>query len=161
MKSLIYFSFHYCSDHERVTQIREAWLSQDNSEATGRWDDKHFMTILEAQGQPGVYPYIDSLRKDTDVTVVLIGEQTADSPFVAYELEKSIQEKQPILAIHMRGLTNKKGVPSPKGNNPLEAVTINKDGKEVPLSDVYPTYDWINDDGAANLYSWVEQVKQS
>ena len=120
MKNKIYFSFHYCSDIDRVNQVKAVWLSQKDCEATGRWDDEKFMTIFNAKGKPGVYPYIDALRKGTSLTVVLIGDQTADSDFTKYELEKSIQEKIPIFAIHLRGLTNKKGVPSPKGRNPLD-----------------------------------------
>jgi hypothetical protein len=40
--------------------------------------------------------------------------------------------------------------------NPLSNWNVDRDGKKVLLSDIYPTYDWVNDDGYTNLGTWIE-----
>jgi len=38
-----------------------------------------------------------------------------------------------------------------KGANPLANWYVERDGKKIYLSDLYPTYDWVNDNGYENL----------
>lgn len=45
-----------------------------------------------------------------------------------------------------------------KGLNPLGRITTITKGRTVTLSSLYPTYDWINDNGYSNLSNWVESA---
>lgn len=46
----------------------------------------------------------------------------------------------------------------PKGGNPFDYFYIEQDGKKVYLSEIYPTYDWVNEDGYRNFAEWVEKA---
>ena len=43
-----------------------------------------------------------------------------------------------------------------KGSNPLSNWHVERDGKQILLSDIYPTYDWVNDDGCNKMGDWIE-----
>ena len=43
-----------------------------------------------------------------------------------------------------------------RGVNPLSQWNIDRDGRKVLLSDIYPSYDWVSDDGRANIGNWIE-----
>ena len=45
-----------------------------------------------------------------------------------------------------------------KGKNPFDNFCIEIKGKMTFLSQVYPTYDWVKDDGYNNMGEWVEKA---
>jgi hypothetical protein len=71
---------------------------------------------------------------NTTVTVVLIGTETADRPWVKYEIEESIKRKNGVLGIHIHQLKNQNGETSTCGPKPA-----------VPWDIEFPSYDWDGD----------------
>jgi len=47
-----------------------------------------------------------------------------------------------------------------RGTNPFSKWQIDKDGRKVLLSEIYPTYDWVNDDGRNNMGNWIEAAAE-
>ncbi len=106
--------------------------------------------------------------KGTSVTVVLIGAKTSTREYVKYEIQKSYAEGKGILGIHIHNIKNKDEVTDCLGQNPLDVLTVNNNGRNTPLSQlhngydyIYKTYDWVNDNGYHNIGSWIEEAARN
>ena len=96
----------------------------------------------------------------TSVTVFLLGEVTAHRRWVKYELEQSVERGNGLLGIRIHRLGDQEGYEAQKGDDILGLYTIELDGEDVPLNDVYPTYDWVVDNGYDNIGEWIEEAAQ-
>lgn len=94
----------------------------------------------------------------TSVTAILIGAQTSQREYVGYEIKQSVKEGKGVLAVYIHRLEDRNGNTDSKGNNPLDDWTVERNGREVRLSEIYRTYDWVNDDGYKNFGDWVERA---
>lgn len=61
-----------------------------------------------------------------------------------------------MLGIYIHNAKNRLGLPDIKGKNPFQNWHIEQNGKKILLSDIYPTYDWVNDNGRDNIGEWIE-----
>jgi hypothetical protein len=43
-----------------------------------------------------------------------------------------------------------------KGANPLANWQITTNGRATSFSEIYSTYDWVNDNGRVNVGSWID-----
>ena len=50
--------------------------------------------------------------------------------------------------------------PDSKGRNPFENIYISSSNPRRYLSELYPIYDWVADNGYANFANWVEVAAQ-
>jgi hypothetical protein len=78
----------------------------------------------------------------TSVTVVLIGAETGKRRWVKYEIKRSIELGKGLLGIDISKIRDPRGKTDTKGPNPLPSG--------------YPLYQWNNDDGRANIGTWIE-----
>ena len=88
MARRVFFSFHYENDIARSMTVRNSWLTQ-GKEAAGIIDKAEFEQI-KRQGVNAVHSWIDKQLEGTSVTVVLIGAETLNRPFVQYEICQSL-----------------------------------------------------------------------
>jgi hypothetical protein len=65
-------------------------------------------------------------------------------------------EGKGMLGIYIHNAKNRLGLPDIKGKNPFQNWHIEQNGKKILLSDIYPTYDWVNDNGRDNIGEWIE-----
>ena len=65
-----------------------------------------------------------------------------------------------MLGIYIHKLKNKDGKTDYKGRNPFDNFYIEKNGRKMYLSEIYPTYDWVDDDGYNSFAKWVEKAAQ-
>ena len=157
-KRRVFFSFHYQRDLWRVNQIRNSgqpWLNK--SESFGFWDSSLWETTKQ-QGDKAIKRLIDQGMKNTSVTVVLIGAETADRKYVGYEIEQSYQRGKGLLGVYIHRLEDQSGRNSSKGKNPFDNWYITRNGRNVYFSEMYPTYDWVLNNGYNNLGTWVERA---
>lgn len=89
MARRVFFSFHYDNDINRSMAVRNSWVTQ-GKEAAGFIDKAEFEQI-KRQGDVAIHNWIDKQLEGTSVTVVLIGRETLNRPFVQYEICKSLQ----------------------------------------------------------------------
>jgi hypothetical protein len=61
-----------------------------------------------------------------------------------------------MLGIYIHNMKDVNSKTDTRGANPFANWQIEKDGRKVLLSEIYPTYDWVNDDGRSNMGSWIE-----
>ena len=90
MARRVFFSFHYDEDINRSMTVRNSWVTQ-GKEATGFIDKAEFEKVKK-NGESAVCRWIDKQLEGTSVTVVLIGRETLNRPYVQYEIRKSIEK---------------------------------------------------------------------
>src|SRR6267143_3686571 len=151
----VFFSFHYENDILRVGQIRNSGIVLRAGDTASGFTDSASWESVERQGDAAIQRWIDNELNGTSVTVVLIGSQTANRRWVNYEIIESATRGSGLLGIYIHGVKDLNGRTDVKGDNPFDYISWDN-GKGAPLSQTYPTYDWIGDNGRASLASWVE-----
>ncbi len=150
----VFFSFHYARDVGRIGQIRNSWLTKGES---SKFLDAADWESIKQRGDDAIKGWIDEQLKGTSVTVVLIGAETASRRWVRYEIKQSIDRKNGLLGIYIHNVKDfRTGATDDKGENPFS-----KHFNFTPACGqiVYPCcryYDWVNDNGQADLPSWIE-----
>ncbi len=153
----LFFSFHYDKDVWRVNQVRNSnqpWLNKAESywADASMWEKQKPRTVAQTE------KLIDDAMRNTGVTVVLIGAETSQRRFVGYEIQQSHDLRKGLLGVYIHRLGDRYGKTDTKGANPFADWHITVNGRKVLLSEIYPTYDWVLDDGYNNLESWVEEA---
>jgi len=151
----VFFSFHYERDIWRANQVRNSWVTKPDRETAGFWDAAQWEQVKK-QGDDAIKRWINSRLEGTSVTVVLIGAETSKREWVDYEIQQSYARGNALLAIYIHNLKDKDGSTDMKGDNPLDKFYDEQNGQR--LSDLYPTYDWVNDDGYNNVGEWMERA---
>lgn len=150
-----FFSFHYKNDVWRANQVRNSWVTKDDHEAAGFVDAADFEKV-EKEGETAIKKWIDAQLSGTSVTVVLIGSQTNEREYVKYELQKSYAKGNGLLGIFVHNCKDKDGNTSAKGSNSFGVIGKDANGNDVYFSTNYTCYDWVNDNGYANMGAWIE-----
>lgn len=153
----VFFSFHFDNDAWRANQIRHSWITKPDRESAGFFDAAD-QEELKRSSKEKVRRWIDSQLQHTSVTAVLIGEETANREHVQYEIEKSFERGNALLGIRVHNQKDKHGMTGFKGPNPLEDYAVETGSGQVPLSEIFPTYNWKMDNGKENLGDWVEEA---
>ncbi len=139
----IFFSFYFTRDYYRAYQVMQSWLKQPNANATPFISSQE----IERMGRDGltaIYQWIEAEVQSSDITVVLIGQETAGRHFVEYEIAQAQKIQQPIFGVHIHQIKDAEGNGDRSGQNPL-----------LPI---FKTYDWIEDDGTQHLRHWVDEA---
>ena len=159
MARKVFFSFHYDRDVRRVVQVRNSWVVRRHGDAQPFYDKAEFEAVKKRAG--GIEKWIEDQLKGTSVTVVLFGAQTYSRPWVQHEIKRSHELGKGILAIDIHNVKDPQSGSDVQGQNPLAFWTVKQAGRDVPLSDLYRTYDWVYNDGYDNMQSWIEAAAQS
>jgi len=150
MARRVFFSFHYERDIWRASQIRNSWVTKPDREAAGFWDAAEWEKVKK-QGDPAIKRWINKQIEGTSVTVVLVGAETFDRKWVRYEIQRSIERGNGIVVVYIHNLKDKNGNTDKRSDTSLVI-----DGRD--LTELYPCYDWRNDDGYQNLGDWVDRA---
>lgn len=151
-----FFCFHRERDRWRADQVRKSWIERDTSES-GFPDPAEWSAILDG-GDEALDAWIDQQLEGTTVTVVLVGAETAEQDHVLSEIEKSYDRGNGLVVIFINGMLDQGGARDKKGANPLADFQVDHDRVKVPLSKLYPAYDWVTDMGRMNLNAWIEDA---
>lgn len=159
MARRVFFSFHYERDIWRANVVRNCWITHDDRETAGFWDASLWENA-KLHGDAAVRRLIDQALENTSVTAVLYGAETNSRDWVRYEIEKSHARGNGMLAISISSIKDRSGYPDVSGTNPLS--TFYREGSILSprryLTEIYRSYDWVNDDGYNNLGRWVEDA---
>jgi hypothetical protein len=154
MARRVFFSFHYERDAWRAGQVRNSWVTKDR-ESAGFWDAASWEEVKK-KGNDAIEKWIDDQLKGTSVTVVLIGAETSRRTYVGYEIKQSHIRSNGMLGIYIHNMLDANARPDSKGSNPFDNWQVEKDARQVLFSSLYPTYDWVNDNGYNRLGDWIE-----
>lgn len=152
-----FFSFHFKNDVWRANQVRNSWVTKDSKEAEGFVDAADFEKV-EKEGQDAIRRWINKQLEGTSVTVVLIGSDTSNRPYVHYELQKSYEKGNGMLGIYIHNVKDQYGNTSTNGTNVFGEIGKNAKGESVYFSVDYPCYDWVVDNGYINMSKWIENA---
>lgn len=152
-----FFSFHYENDVWRANIVRNSWVTKEDREAAGFVDAADFEEVKKG-GDAAIKRWIDNQLVGTSVTVVLIGSETSNRPYVQYELQQSYSRGNGLLGIYIHQLKDRNGNTSSKGSNAFGEIGKDSNGNTVYFSANYPCYDWVDDDGYNNLGKWIEEA---
>src|SRR5262245_10708193 len=87
-----------------------------------------------SRGSEAVQRLIRRHLENTSVTVVLIGAETTNHPWVKYAIDHSIEQKNGLLGIYIGHLRDEKGRTPTQGLKPI-----------VPAGIAFPAYSWDGD----------------
>ena len=159
MARKVFFSFHYKRDVRRIVQVRNCWVVRAKGEAQPFYDAAEFEEAKTRAG--GIEKWIEEQLKGTSVTVVLFGAETYDREWVRHEIKRSYELGKGILAIDIHNVKDPQLGADVQGKNPLDYWEVEQNGKKVPFSKLYKSYDWVNDDGYNNFSTWIEAAAKA
>lgn len=150
-----FFSFRYKNDCWRAGIIRNSWVTQERR-AAGFFDSAAWEEVKK-KGDVAIAGWIDRQLEGTSVTVVLIGSDTYGKKWIEYEIKRSHERGNGILGIYVDGVKNASGQTSTRGANPFSKWTFKRGGAEISI----PVYDWVSDNGYANMGGWIESAARA
>ena len=157
MKRKVFYSFHYQNDISRVMTVRNRWVTFGNQTASGIIDHADFEKV-QRQGNAAIERWIDSQLLGTTATIVLIGAETLNRPYVQYEIMKSRDRGNAIVGVYVNLIKDLSGHTSTACSR-YTVIGYDRDGSSVWFDDVADgIYDYVNDNGYSNLDSWVEKA---
>jgi hypothetical protein len=133
MAKRVFFSFHYQDVIDfRANVVRNHKTTKDNNAGyfdASIWEDAKKTSDLALKR------LINKELNNTSVTCVLVGTHTFERRWVDYEIMKSLEKGNNILAIHINGIKGKDGKTKNNGNNPLYYLgySFDKTGKKLSL----------------------------
>ncbi len=154
MARRVFFSSHYNRDVRRVVQVRNSWVVRRYGEAQPFYDKAEFEQAKKRAG--GIEAWIEQQLKGTSVTVVLFGAETFERKWVRHEIKRSYELGKGILAIDIHKIRDPQLGADVKGKNPLDYWYTTENGRKIPFSEQYKTYEWVRDDGYSNMPAWIE-----
>lgn len=116
MARRVFFSFHYQRDIWRVNQIRN--VPEVIGTAAAGFSDASLWEEAKKKGDENIKRMIREALKNTSVTVVFIGQQTAGRKFITYEIEQSLERGNGVVGIQIHHLKNKDGETDSPGSTP-------------------------------------------
>lgn len=155
MARKIFFSFHYERDAWRASQVRNSNVV--SSEDRYGFIDKADWESIKKDGDDAIQRWIADQLKNTSVTAVLIGAETADREWVRYEIAKSWKRGNGLVGIRIHDLKDQDQQTDVYGRNPFDDFKL-PDG--AVLASVCKVYDWSADDGRKNFGKWADEAAE-
>ena len=132
MARRVFFAFHFENDIWRANQVRNSNVVA-GPDMAGFFDHSEYEEAKK-KGDEEIKRLIRAKLNNTTVTVVLIGAETANRPYVKYEIEQSIARNNGLLGVYIHHLKDQNGNTSLRGPKPT-----------VPQGVEFPAYDWDRD----------------
>ena len=110
---------------------------------------------IKKKGDAAIEKWIDDQLKNTSVTVVLIGAETASRDWVQSEILKSWNRGNGIVGIRIHNIKDQDQKTDVPGHNPLDDFKLSEG---IVLSSVCKTYDWVIDDGRKKLGALADEA---
>ena len=151
-KRQVFYSFHFDNDVMRVQQIRNIGAIEDNKPVSvNDWEE------VRKKGKAGIEKWIDDNMNYRSCVVVLIGEETAERPWVKYEIKKAWEDGKGLLGIYIHNIKCPRNGKSNKGTNPFDQFTF-KDGSKLSstVSCYNPSPNDAYNDIKNNIEAWIE-----
>lgn len=157
----VFYSFHFDNDVMRVQLIRQMGVVEgDEPVSKNEWE-----TLRKKDG--AIKNWIDDTMSTRSCVIVLIGEDTANRPWVKYEIERAWTEKKGLFGIYIHNLKCANKVRTTgvgtcnQGANPFDTFTFTSgDRKGQKLSSVIKCYNPKSSDAygdiSTNIDAWVE-----
>lgn len=150
----VFYSFHFDNDVMRVQQIRNIGVIEENKPvSSNEWEE------VKRKGEDSIKKWIDDNMKYRSSVVVLIGEETAQRPWVKYEIIKGWSDGKGVVGIYIHNIKCPRNGKCNQGPNPFDSITFTDGTKLSSIVKCYNPnpYDAYNDI-ANNLEKWVDEA---
>lgn len=154
MRRPVFLSFCYSDDVNRVQQIRNMGMIEEQQILNPNDFEK-----VRIMGDIAIKRWIDEQLMYKQCVIVLVGENTANRPYVKYEIMKAKEKKIPMFGIYIHNLKDLNGRTSRQGKNPF----IEMFGYDNDYKCINPTH--INFEGCRaydtirnNITYWIEEA---
>ena len=105
--------------------------------------------------KPEIRRWIDEHMEGCSCLILFVGEKTYESQWVKYELELASKRCMARFIVHLQGMPDQYGKPCIGGPDPYWCHGLySSDGNGY----VIRQYNWLKDDGARNIGSWIEEA---
>lgn len=153
-KRQIFYSFHYKNDVMRVQLVRNIGALEDNKPISPNdWEE------VKAKGDKAVEEWIENNMSYRSCVVVLVGEETANRPWVKYEIQKAWDDGKGLLGVYIHNLNCANNGTCKKGPNPFDQFTIEGGLKMSSVVNCYnPDSSDAYNDIRTNLEDWIEDA---
>lgn len=116
-----FYSFHYAADNWRASMVRQIGSLEGNRPAT----DNEWETIASGpNSSEKIRRWIDGQMEGRSCAIVLIGSDTANRPWINYEIRSAWERGLGLVGINVHGLLNSQQRTTLAGANPFDFVTI-------------------------------------
>lgn len=151
-----FYSFYYKEDNWRVSQVKGIGSIEGQPVISGnQWEE------VEKGGPQAIKRWIDNQMIGRSCLIVLVGANTANRPWVKYEIEKAWKEKKGVFAVRIHNLLDRNSRQSLRGGDPFASFTHNQKPLgnwakvyDPPYTESTKVYQYI----AANIETWVEEA---
>ena len=109
----VFFSFDW-DDVWQVNQVRNSWVTKGNYTSAGFVDSAEIEQLKRSTDR-AIENWIAQQLQGTSVTCVLIGENTSNSRWVNYEIQKSIGKVNGLVGIYIHKIKDRFGNIAAKG----------------------------------------------
>jgi hypothetical protein len=158
MARKVFYSFHFQNDFWRTQQIRNINAIEGQTlAAANAWEE------IKRKGDAAIKKWIADNMYGKSCVVVLVGEETAQRPWVLHEITKGWNDKKGVLGIRIHGLLNQQSACCTAGTNPFSKLTF-KDSTRT-LADVAPLKNPAGRDSKEryatirdNIEDWIEKA---
>ncbi len=152
-----FYSFHFSADVSRVGQVRNMGVIEGDQLV----DDNSWEKVKK-DGPKAIEGWINRQMAACDVVIVLVGKETAERPWVRYEIERAWNTGKKIFGVRIHGLKNFLGQTGGRGVNPFDMIKL-MDGSflsaHVPLHDPFGfSSQQIYASIANNIDKWIQRA---
>ncbi len=119
MARKVFFSFHYDNDSWRTQQIRNiGFIDGSKPVSANAWEE------VRKGGDAAIERWIANQLEGRSCTVVLVGAETANRPWVIHEIVKSWNLGKGVVGIRVHSLKDSNGKQNLAGPNPFDNVSV-------------------------------------
>ena len=111
-----FFSFHYERDAWRAANVRNSGVLSNDDEYG--FIDAADWEKIEREGDAAIKRWIQDQLKNTTVTAVLIGAETASREWVRYEIRESWKRGNAIVGVRISGIKDRMAKPTTSASIP-------------------------------------------
>ena len=126
MARRVFFSFHFDNDYWRTQQVRNIGAVEGQALCTpNAWEE------VKRKGDAAIKKWIDDNMHGKSCTVVLVGSQTANRPWVRHEIIKAWNDGKGVLGIRVDKLLDSNSRAAAPGANPFDAISFGNTGRKL------------------------------
>ncbi|MGD9211457.1 MAG: TIR domain-containing protein [Desulfobacteraceae bacterium] len=155
----VFFCYDRLLDIQRAKRIKHRY-EMKGGRAIGFPKPNEWKKIKK-RGEQAIRYWVEDQVHFSDVTAVLIGENTSKDPVVRQAIIACHQLEKGLLGIYIHNIRSDNGRRTPQGPNPFDNFCVVKGDQKTKLSEFYPTYDWIRHTGHFNLNQWITKAAQT
>lgn len=137
------FLFHYKPDVTRAWVVRNSWVTklvQGERDDAGFFDSSVF-EAAQRESDEALQRFLREGLKNTTVTCVLVGSETALRRWVRYEIFQSFMRGNGLLAVRVHSIPGFNKLTGAEGFNPFSSVAFTVDGDQIRFKE-YMTTGW-------------------